>query len=182
MGRYNYRNIFGEARIYVCNYIIAYIPSHTIRIWYYSNIMKYQIAKGASIHIGCKFSCTQYFKLGSNSTINQNCHLDNRGGLSIGENVSIASRCAFVTADHLMDSESFEGRNREIIIDDYVFIGYGATVLGGVKLAKGCVIGACSLVIQNTEAFSINAGTPAKKLKMRNTNLKYTTNYRRLFH
>jgi maltose O-acetyltransferase len=182
MGRYNYRNIFGEARIYICNYFIAYLPSHTLRIWYYKNIMKFKIEGGASIHIGCKFSCKQYFKLGANSTINQNCHLDNRGGISIGMNVSIAARCAFITADHIMDSESFEGRNREIIIDDYVFMGYGATVLGGINLSKGSVIGACSLVTKDTEAFSINAGTPAKQIKMRNSNLSYSTNYKRLFH
>lgn len=182
MKRYFCRNILGEARIYCCNYFIAYLPSHTLRIWYYRNIMKFNIATGASILIGCKFGCTQYFALGKNSTINQNCNLDNRSGLYIKENVSIAAGCAFITADHIMDSPTFEGRGRKIVIEDYVFIGYGAIVLGGVTLGKGCVVGAGSVISKNTENYSVYVGIPAKKIKERNNDLRYVTNYRRLFH
>jgi acetyltransferase-like isoleucine patch superfamily enzyme len=182
MKRYALKNILGEARIFICNYIIAYFPSHWLRLWYYKNIMKYVIEDGASIHIGCKFACTKHFYLGKNSTINQNCHLDNRGGIMIKENVSVASRCALITADHLMDSSIFEGRNREIILEDLTFMGYGATVLGGVILTKGSVLGACSLAIKNTEAYGIYVGVPAKKIRSRSRNLSYTTSYRRLFH
>ena len=182
MSRYNIRNMLGEIRIFITNYCIAYIPSHHIRLWYYRNIMKFKIAHGASIHIGCKFSCAQHFELGETSTINQNCHIDNRGGISIGANVNIASRCALITADHLIDSPYFEGRNRPITIKDYSFLGYGVTVLGGVLIENGCVIGANSLVYKSTVPYHLYAGNPAKKLKARNQNLNYTTTYRRLFH
>lgn len=182
MGRYSVNNIFGEARIYFCNYLIAYFPSHTIRLWYYRKIMKFIIMPGASIHLGCKFGCKGNFSIGENSTINQNCHLDNRGGLFIGLNVSISPKSSFITADHLMDSPNFDGRNRKIIIKDLVFIGYGSTILGGTILGKGCVISACSLVNKNTEDYWIYAGCPAKKVKERIKDLNYTTNYRRLFH
>lgn len=182
MKRYRLKNIFGEGRIFICNYLIGYIPSHHLRLWYYRQIMKFTIAKGASIHLGCKFACAKHFVLGENSTINQNCHIDNRGGISIGANVNIASRCAFISADHLLDSTTFEGRNRPIAIEDYCFLGYGVTVLGGVKLAEGCVVGAGSLVNKNTESYVLYAGNPAKKIKERIKNLNYQTNYRRLFH
>lgn len=182
MGRYSVDIFFGEARIYVCNYLIAYIPSHTIRIWYYRYIMKFTIADGASVLIGCKFSCAKHFKLGKNSTINQNCHLDNRIGLNVKDNVSIAARCAFITADHLIDSPKFEGRERGITIENYVFIGFGAIILGGITLGKGSVVGAGSLVTKDTEDYSVNVGTPSRKIKERNQDLRYTTNYRRLFH
>ncbi|WP_017260221.1 acyltransferase [Pedobacter arcticus] len=144
--------------------------------------MKFQIAQGASIHLGCKFGCTKYFSLGKNSTINQNCHLDNRGGLFFGKNVSVSARCAFITADHIMESSTFEGRGREVTVDCFVFIGYGATILGGVILGRGSVIAAGGLINKSTEAYGIYAGVPAKKIKTRSSALNYTTNYKRLFH
>lgn len=182
MARYSIKNILGESRIYCCNYLIAYIPSHTIRLWYYRRIMKFKIERGASVHIGCKFCCTKNFILGINSTINQNCHLDNRGGLFISDNVSISPKCSFLTADHLIDSISFEGRNRPIYIENHAFLGFGVTVLGGVIIRKGSVIGAQSLVLKNTDEFGIYFGVPAIKLKERNKNINYTTSYRRLFN
>ena len=182
MKRYGLFQIFGELRIFLCNYFIAYLPSHHIRLFYYKNVMGFKIKKGSSIHLGCKFSCTKNFSLGINSTINQNCHLDNRGGLFISDNVSISPKCSFLTADHLIDSISFEGRNRPINIENHAFLGFGATVLGGVIIKKGSVIGAQSLVLKNTDEFGIYFGVPAIKLKERNKNLNYTTSYRRLFN
>lgn len=46
-------------------------------------------------------------------------------------------------------------------------LGAGCTVLPGVTLEEGAVVGAHSLVTQDCEAWAIHAGTPAKLLKRR---------------
>ena len=180
--RYSLKQILGEGRLWVCNHFVNKVPSHHFRLWFYKKIMRFSIAEGASIHLGCRFTNVETFSLGENSTINQYCHLDNRGYIEIGNNVSISNKCAFVTADHIVNSNSFEGRNRSIYIEAHAFIGYGAVVLGGVSIKEGVVIGAHSVVTKTTEPFKIYHGIPAKECGKRTKELNYDTKYRRLFH
>lgn len=60
-----------------------------------------------------------------------------------------------------------------IFIDDYVWIGVGAIVLQGVKIGKGAVIAAGSVVTKDIEPYSIVAGVPAKVIGKRNPDLDY---------
>ena len=52
-------------------------------------------------------------------------------------------------------------------IGDDVWIGYGAIIMSGVKIANGSIIAAGSVVTHDTEPYSIYAGIPAKKIKDR---------------
>lgn len=54
-----------------------------------------------------------------------------------------------------------------IIIEDFASICAGATVLPGVTIAEGSVIGANSLVTKNTEPWTVYAGSPARPIKKR---------------
>jgi len=54
-----------------------------------------------------------------------------------------------------------------VVIEDFVGIGANATVLPGVKLAEGTVIGAGSVVLKSTEPWTIYAGVPARPIKKR---------------
>jgi acetyltransferase-like isoleucine patch superfamily enzyme len=144
--------------------------------------MKFAIDEGATINLGCRFNNTKFFKLGENSTINQFCHLDNRGGIYIGKNVSISPRVSIITADHDFDDEMCAARESPVVIEDYVFIGFGATVLRNTVLKIGSVVGAESLLTSSTDPYGIYFGIPAKLKKIRRKDLKHTSRYRRLFH
>jgi virginiamycin A acetyltransferase len=54
-----------------------------------------------------------------------------------------------------------------VTIGNGVWIGAGAIILAGVSVGNGAVIGAGSIVTKNVSAYSVVAGAPAKKLKMR---------------
>lgn len=56
-----------------------------------------------------------------------------------------------------------------IIIEDDVWIGANAIILSGVTIGEGAIIGAGSVVTKNVEPYTIFAGNPAKKIKMRFT-------------
>ena len=58
-------------------------------------------------------------------------------------------------------------RERRVEISDDVWIGHGALVMGGVKIGRGAVVGSCAVVTKDVEPYSIVAGIPAKKLRMR---------------
>lgn len=54
-----------------------------------------------------------------------------------------------------------------IVLEDDVWIGYGATVLSGVTLGKGSVVGAGALVCGDVPSYAIVAGIPAKVIRYR---------------
>lgn len=61
--------------------------------------------------------------------------------------------------------------NAPVIISRHVIVGAGSVILPGVTLHEGAAIGALSLVRNDCEAFSVYAGTPAKKIADRQKDL-----------
>jgi acetyltransferase-like isoleucine patch superfamily enzyme/GT2 family glycosyltransferase len=158
---------------YFPNYFVNIIPIYSIRHFYYRYVMRMKIGEGSSIHMRV-FINRNNIKIGSSSSINRNCYLDGRGGLSIGDNVSISPDVKFITADHDIDSVDFKYRERSIIINDYVWIGTGAIILPGVKIGKGAVVAAGSLVNKDVSEYEVVGGVPAKKIKDRRRDLEYS--------
>jgi len=54
-----------------------------------------------------------------------------------------------------------------ILIEDNVWLGFGVIVLSGVRIGKGAVIGAGSVVTDDIPAGAIAVGVPARVVKMR---------------
>lgn len=54
-----------------------------------------------------------------------------------------------------------------IIVEDEVWIGYGAIILSGLTIGKGSIIAAGSVVTHDIPPYAIAAGNPAKVIKFR---------------
>ena len=99
--------------------------------------------------------------------------------ISIGHNVFknnilIAGRVCFVGRnDHQFDTvgeliwNSSRGYNGITIVEDDVWIGHSATIVGGITIGKGVVIAAGAVVTQDIPDCEIWGGVPAKKIKDR---------------
>lgn len=175
------RRFWLEIRLYTANRIVAKIPSHFFRLWFYRVVMKAKIGSGSSIFMDAWLDTPGGLRIGLNTTVNAHCRLDARGGLTIGDNVSISESVLILTADHDVQSVLFDGRTSPVSIGDFVFIGTRAMILPGVTLGDGCVVAAGSVVTNNVPAFAIVAGIPAKRIGNRSPDLQYTVRYRRLF-
>lgn len=95
-----------------------------------------------------------------------------RGGVKIGDNVSIAHGSTILSTSHTFDEMNCPIKyqpikQQETVIDDDVWIGCGVVVLSGTRIGKGCVIGANSVVTKSINDFSVAVGSPAKILKRR---------------
>lgn len=55
----------------------------------------------------------------------------------------------------------------DIIIDDDVWIGYGATIMSGVHIGQGAVVAAGAVVTKDIPPYAVVGGVPAKIIKMR---------------
>ncbi|MFB3924916.1 MAG: acyltransferase [Syntrophales bacterium] len=94
--------------------------------------------------------------------------LDDRGMVIIGDRVSIAERVTLVTSSKANFSQyrAIMGElHSPIEIMDDAWLGTGCIVLPGVKIGRGAVVGAASLVTSDVPEFTVVAGIPAKQLR-----------------
>ena len=73
--------------IYIYNFLVSWIPSHLVRRLYLRYFFGVTVDDKASILLGCQFTNGLDFEIGR-SVINQRCHIDNRGGIKIGNHFS----------------------------------------------------------------------------------------------
>lgn len=106
--------------------------------------------------------------------INSGTVIYSGNGVKIGNHVLIGPNCNLVPVNHayedtkiLIRLQGFMPAKGGLIIEDDVWLGANVTVLDGVIIRKGCVIGANSLVTGETDEYGIYMGTPAKKIKSR---------------
>lgn len=170
-----------DALLYVCNRFVACLPSGRVRRYFYRHVMQLDLAHGVRILSGLWLDCRGKCRIGPNTVINQNCRLDNRGGIEIGANVSISPEVHILTADHDLASPDFSGRERSVCIGDRAFVGSRAIILPGVTLGEGCGVGAGSVVTKAVAPGTIVAGVPARVIGRRPDHLRYDTTYRRHF-
>lgn len=97
------------------------------------------------------------------------CTISAANAITIGSRVLIGSGALIMDNDaHSIlskeRSKGAKGESKPIMIEDDVFIGARAIVLKGVRIGKGAVIGAGSVVTKNVQEFTIVAGNPARKI------------------
>lgn len=112
-------------------------------------------------------------KIGNDSHIQPRCQLSAYlSNIHIGCRVQIAPNCAFYPYDHGMEPdrpiiEQPLQTKGGINIGDDVWIGFGVIVLDGVKIGRGAVIGAGSVVTHDIPDYAIAAGIPARVIRKR---------------
>jgi acetyltransferase-like isoleucine patch superfamily enzyme len=128
---------------------------------------------------GCHIDMAQYFlapnklKIGHNSHINQGCIIDARGGITIGDNVSISHRVVLMTGSHDINTSEFDYKSSPIIIRNNSFVGVNATILQNVTIGEGAIVCAGAVVTKSVPEYTIVAGVPAKIIGYRRRDLKY---------
>ena len=140
------------------------------------------IREGVSIKDGCVF--------GNNTEVLNGAQLGNNVRLAtsviiaenarLGDNIFVGPGVMFTggrfmtaaleACGKLSKEEAFamEGRYWEgpsAIVEDDVRIGANSTILAGVKLGKGCVIGAGSVISMDVPSYCLAAGSPAHVIK-----------------
>jgi maltose O-acetyltransferase len=159
---------------YLTNHVIPGIPSFALRRFWYQRMLGIAFGAHSGIHMGCyvwfygrgsvrRSGCG----IGAYSRINRKCCLDIRGGLRIGDNVSVSPEVTILTASHRVDDPAFRVEQRQVVIEDHVWIGTRAMIMPGVTLGRGCVIAAGAVVTRDVRPLAIVAGIPAREVGTR---------------
>ena len=144
-----------------------------------------KLDKGFTTGIGCRLEAypenkKKVLHIGKNVQINDYVHISAMENVSIGNNVLIASK-VFISdlnhgsygVDNIHDSPDTPPNKRKlyckpIIIEDNVWLGEFVSVLQGVTIGKGTIVGANSVVSRSLPPYVIAVGVPAKVIKKYN--------------
>jgi len=126
-----------------------------------------KIAKGVSIYRNGYIWDGSNLEIGSGSTIGFKVHLDDRRGIKIRENVTIASEVMIWTLHHDYEDIHFKTIGGSVVIEDYAWICSRAVILPGVTIGKGAVVAAGSVVTKDVDPWTVVGGVPAKKISER---------------
>lgn len=147
---------------------------YALRLRYMSRKNSRAVHNGGGTISGlCALVCPQNIYIGANSYINGGqIYASPHAKIQIGENCLISYQVHMRTDMHnYRDSGQLirlQGdTERDIVIEDDVWIGYGAQILSGVTVAQGCVIGAGAVVTHDTVAYGVYGGVPARLISMR---------------
>lgn len=112
--------------------------------------------------------------IGSNVEIGYNCHITCLGKITICDGCLMGANVLISDNSHgqlIEEQLSFPPSKRPlyskgyIIIEDNVWVGENVSILGGVTIGKGSIIGANSVVTHDVPPFSLAAGAPARVIK-----------------
>jgi maltose O-acetyltransferase len=109
-------------------------------------------------------------QIGNNSGIGLGSYV---GTVNIGNDVMIGPEVIILSLDHQYNKLDvpmrYQGlrKDRPVIIEDDVWIGTRSIILPGVKIAKGAIVGAGSVVTKNVGEYTVVGGNPAKIIKYR---------------
>lgn len=108
---------------------------------------------------------------GENVLISKKASLYMTEKMSFGHDIRIDDYSGIGLASATIPKKFRKTIVREVAIEEHGLVGAGCTILPGAKVAKGCSIGAMSLLTKPTEPWGIYVGIPAKRIKERSKNL-----------
>jgi lipopolysaccharide O-acetyltransferase len=147
------------------------------------------LGRGLTTGVGCRIeahpidpsSTKKCLIFGNNIEINDYVHIVASQSVKIGNDVLMASKIFISDLNHgCYDSESLEQSSpdskpndrpfsaKPVLIEDNVWIGESVSILPGVTIGKGAIIGANSVVSKDIPQFVIAVGAPAKAIKKYN--------------
>lgn len=118
------------------------------------------------------FSSPQNIDIGDNVFINAGCILHGEGGLTIGDDTLIGPYTTIWTSNHNFADARVPIREQghscaPVKIDRDVWIGALVTIVAGVTIGEGSVVGANAVVTKDVPSFSVVAGNPARVIRLR---------------
>lgn len=142
---------------------------------------RYTIGEGFHAGLRVRIWGREKVVIGRNFYIGRDSFIE--ADVMIGDNVMFGNRVAIIgrydhhyqlpgvpmrLAPQIRDPHyKWKGLGMVTTIENDVWIGYGATVMGGITIGEGSIIGAGSLVTKDVEPYSIYAGVPARKVRDR---------------
>jgi putative colanic acid biosynthesis acetyltransferase WcaF len=159
---------------------VGYVPSHTFRNIFY-RISGLKMARTSSLHWRARFFKPEGLVIGENCTLGNDGFYDARDGITIGSCVNIAAEVRIYTREHDIDSPYFAEIGAPVKINDYAYIGSRVTIMPGVEIGYGAVVASGAVVVKDVPPYALVGGVPARFIRERAHDLRYTLGYAKKF-
>ena len=124
--------------------------------------------------VGANFKCFQFVEfsfgynldVGDDVVVHRYVLLDDRGGIVLGNRVSISDYANIYSHTHSIVDQK-DVTDLETVLEDDVRITYHATVLAGVRVGRNAMVGAAAVATKDVRAFHVNVGIPAKSVRVK---------------
>jgi acetyltransferase-like isoleucine patch superfamily enzyme len=113
-----------------------------------------------------EFSFGYNMDVGDNVVVHRHVLLDDRGGIKLGNGVSISDYANIYSHTHSI-VEQRDVTNACTVIDDGVRITYHATVLAGVHVHEQGMVGAMAVATKDVRPYHVYVGIPAKSVRVK---------------
>lgn len=173
------RKILNIVRIVIYYGLLKHLPGGGSNATIFRTL-RYYCCRGLFDHCGkdvniehdANFGTGRNIWLDDGAGLGVNCFV--RGPLRIGKYVMMGPEVVILTNTHQhsrtdipMQQQGYEPV-RGVEIGDDVWIGYRGTILPGVKIGNGVIIGAGAVVTRDVPDFAVVGGVPAKVIRFRN--------------
>ena len=123
---------------------------------------------------GKNFKCFQFtefsygynLEVGDDVVVHRHVLLDDRGGITLGNRVSISDYANIYSHTHSIVDQK-DVTNARTVLEDDVRITYHATVLAGVRVARNAMVGAVAVATKDVRSYHVNVGIPAKSIRIK---------------
>lgn len=123
---------------------------------------------------GANFKCFQHvefsfgynLEVGDDVVVHRHVLLDDRGGITLGNRVSISDYANIYSHTHSIVDQKDVTSARTVLEDD-VRITYHATVLAGTRVGANAMVGACALATKDVRPYHVNVGIPARSVRVK---------------
>lgn len=124
--------------------------------------------------IGVLSDPSEGLSIGNRVGISENCFIQVRGFLEIGDDVIIGPNTTIITENHKFDDAEVPIRlqgteRRGVVVGNNVWIGAGCSILDGVSIGDNSIIAAGAVVVSDVPPMAIFGGIPAKLIRLRDS-------------
>lgn len=115
----------------------------------------------------CGFE-TKRISIGDGSFVNVGCWFEGAGQVDIGSNVFLGPQVMIITSVHESDESGQAARMPtpgRVSIGDRCWLGARVTVLPGVTIGEGTIIGAGAVVTRDCKPNAVYVGVPARQIR-----------------
>jgi acetyltransferase-like isoleucine patch superfamily enzyme len=113
-----------------------------------------------------EFSYGYNLEIGDDVVVHRNVLLDDRGGITLGNRVSISDYANIYSHTHSIVDQK-DVTNARTVLEDDVRITYHATVLAGVRVGRHAMVGAHAVATKDVRPYHVNVGIPAKSIRVK---------------
>jgi len=113
-----------------------------------------------------EFSYGYNLEVGDDCVVHRHVLLDDRGGITLGDRVSISDYANIYSHTHSIVDQK-DVTNARTVLEDDVRVTYHATVLAGVRVGRNAMVGAVAVATKNVRPFHVNVGIPAKSIRVK---------------